>query len=123
MDIQGTCVHAKLLQLCPTLCDPMDCSPPGSSALGFSRQEYWSGFPWSSPRDLLNPGIEPTAPVAPGLQAGSKMKNKTRISTHTIFIQHRFGSSSSGNHRRKRNKRNSNCKEVKLIVFADAMIL
>ena len=22
---------AKSLQLCPTLCDPMDCSPPGSS--------------------------------------------------------------------------------------------
>ena len=25
------CVQAKSLQLCPTLCDPMDCSPPGSS--------------------------------------------------------------------------------------------
>ena len=24
-------MHAKLLQLCPTLCDPMDCSLPGSS--------------------------------------------------------------------------------------------
>ena len=24
-------VCTKLLQLCPTLCDPMDCSPPGSS--------------------------------------------------------------------------------------------
>jgi len=24
------CVHAKLLQLYPTLCDPMDCNPPGS---------------------------------------------------------------------------------------------
>ena len=27
-------VFAKLLQSCPTLCDPMDCSPPGSSAHG-----------------------------------------------------------------------------------------
>ena len=27
------------------LCDPMDCSPPGSSSMGFSRQEHWSGFP------------------------------------------------------------------------------
>ena len=26
--------YAKLLQLCPTLCDPMDCSPPGSSVHG-----------------------------------------------------------------------------------------
>ena len=27
----NSCVHAKLLQLCPTLCDPMDCGPSGSS--------------------------------------------------------------------------------------------
>ena len=27
-------MHAKLLQLCPTLCDPMDSSPPGSSVPG-----------------------------------------------------------------------------------------
>ena len=27
-------VHAKSLQLCPTLCDPMDCSPPDSSLHG-----------------------------------------------------------------------------------------
>ena len=26
-----TCLHAKLLQSCLTLCDPMHCSPPGSS--------------------------------------------------------------------------------------------
>ena len=24
------------------LCDPMDCSPPGSLSMEFSRQEYWS---------------------------------------------------------------------------------
>ena len=28
------CTHAKSLQLCPTLCDPMDCSLPGSSVHG-----------------------------------------------------------------------------------------
>ena len=38
---------AKLLQLCPTLCDPIDGSSPGS--LGFSRQEHWSGLPLPSP--------------------------------------------------------------------------
>ena len=27
-------MHAKSLQLCPTLCDPMDSSPPGSSVRG-----------------------------------------------------------------------------------------
>ena len=28
------CMHSKLLQSCPTLCDPMDCNPPGSSVHG-----------------------------------------------------------------------------------------
>ena len=33
---QIPCMCAKLLQSCPTLCDPMDCSPPGSSVRGDS---------------------------------------------------------------------------------------
>ena len=33
------------------LCDPMDCSLPGFSVTGFSRQEYWSGVPLPSPRE------------------------------------------------------------------------
>ena len=37
----------------------MDSSLPGSSVHGFSRQVYWSGLPCPSPRNLLNPGIEP----------------------------------------------------------------
>ena len=38
---------AKSFQSCPTLCDPIDGSPPGSPSLGFSRQEHWSGLPFS----------------------------------------------------------------------------
>ena len=40
---------AKSLKSCPTLCDPIDGSPPGSPSLGFSRQEHWSGLPFPSP--------------------------------------------------------------------------
>ena len=36
-------------QSCPTLCDPIDGSPPGSRSLGVSRQEHWSGLPFPSP--------------------------------------------------------------------------
>ena len=54
-----------------TLCDPMDCSLPGSSVHGFSRQKHWSGLPCPPPRDLPNPGTEPVSPVAPALQAES----------------------------------------------------
>ena len=46
------------LQSCLTLCNSMGGSPPGSSVLGFSRQESWSGLPFSPPGDLLDPGIE-----------------------------------------------------------------
>ena len=40
---------AKSLQSCPTLCDPIDGSPPVPLSLGFSRQEHWSGLPFPSP--------------------------------------------------------------------------
>ena len=36
--------------------------------MGFTRQEYWSGLPFSSPGDLPDPGIEPRSPA---LQADS----------------------------------------------------
>ena len=39
-----------------SFCDPVDCSPPGSSVPGFPRQEYWNGLPFPSPGNLLNPG-------------------------------------------------------------------
>ena len=44
---------AKSLQSCPTLCDPIDGSPPGSPSLGFSRQEHWSALPFPSPMHVL----------------------------------------------------------------------
>ena len=40
---------AKSLQSCPTLCDPIDGSPPHPPSLGFSRQEHWSGLPFPPP--------------------------------------------------------------------------
>ena len=58
----------SVVQSCLTLCDPMDCSPPGSPSMGFSRQEDWSRVLCPPPGDLPNPGTEPGAPA---LQAGS----------------------------------------------------
>ena len=48
------CVHAKSLQLCPTLCDAMDCSPPGSSVHGIlqARILEWVAVPSSSGSNL-----------------------------------------------------------------------
>ena len=38
---------------------------------GFPRQEHWSGWPFPSPGDLSDSGIEPASPVSPALQADS----------------------------------------------------
>ena len=53
------CVHAKLLQLCLTFCNPLDCSPPGSSAHGILQARIWSGLPCPPPGDLSNQGLNP----------------------------------------------------------------
>ena len=54
---------SEVAQLCPTLCDPMDCSLHAPPLMGFSRQGYWSGLPFPSPEDLPDPGIEPRSPA------------------------------------------------------------
>ena len=43
-------------------CDPMDCSPPGSSVRGISQARILKWVATSSPGDLPNPGIEPESP-------------------------------------------------------------
>ena len=40
---------AKSLQSCPTLCGPVDRSPPGSSVPGILQARHWSGLPFPSP--------------------------------------------------------------------------
>ena len=47
-----------------------DCSPPGSSAHGISRQEYWSFLPYPTPGDLPDPGIESMSLASPALAGG-----------------------------------------------------
>ena len=40
------------------------CQAPLS--MGFPREEYWSGWPFPSPGNLPNPGIEPGSPTLAG---------------------------------------------------------
>ena len=47
--IYAAAAAAKSFQSCPTLCDPIDGSPPGSPIPGiFQAKEYWSGVPLPS---------------------------------------------------------------------------
>ena len=50
---QIACLPAKSLQLCPTLCEPLDSCPPGSPIPGIFQAEYWSGVPLPSPLQFL----------------------------------------------------------------------
>ena len=56
---------------CRTLCDPMDCSLPGSPVMGFLRQEYYDGLSCPPPADLPDSGIKSTNPASPALQVDS----------------------------------------------------
>ena len=56
-------VKVLVAQLCPTLCNPVACNPPGFSAHGIlqARLLEWVVFP--SPGDRPNSGIEPRSPA------------------------------------------------------------
>ena len=55
------------LQACLTLCDSMNCSPPGSSVHGILQARLLEWVAISFSRDLPNPGIEPTSLEFPAL--------------------------------------------------------
>ena len=51
--------ESEVAQSCLTLFDAHQVPP----SMEFSRQEYWSGLPFPSPRDLPDPGTEPGSPT------------------------------------------------------------
>ena len=50
-------------KLCPIIGTPWTIALQVPLSMGFSRQEYWSGLPFSSPGDLPNSGIKPRSPA------------------------------------------------------------
>ena len=71
-------LQVLVTQSCPTLCDPMDCNPPGSSIHGIlqARILEWLLFP-------PNSGIEPSSPV---LQADSLQSEPPIINAKTLRL-------------------------------------
>ena len=65
------CVCVLSLQLCPTLYNPVDSSPPGSSTHGILQARILEWSVISFFRGSPQPGIEPMSPVSPALQADS----------------------------------------------------
>ena len=61
------CCCRLVTKLCPTLCNPMDCSLPGSSVCGILQaRTLESGLPFPSPGGRPNPGIKPFSPALAG---------------------------------------------------------
>ena len=61
----------KSFQSGPTLCDPRNCSPPGSSVHGIFQARTLEWVSISSSMGLPDPGIEPESPASPAFQADS----------------------------------------------------
>ena len=55
---------------CPTLCNPTDVAHQASQAMGFPRQESWSGLLFPSAGDFPNARIEPISSESPGKAHG-----------------------------------------------------
>ena len=72
-------LHGKSLQLCLTLCDTVECSPPDSSVCGIlqARILEWVVMPFS--RDLPNPGIKPMSLMSPVLADGLFTTSATSV--------------------------------------------
>ena len=65
------CMQAESLQSCPTLCDPMDGSPPATSDRGILQARILSGLPFPPPGHLPHPGIKPVSLMSSALAGTS----------------------------------------------------
>ena len=84
------CVHAKLLQLCLTVCNPIDCSLPGSSICGILQGRLLEWAIVSFCTDLPDPGIESLSPA----WAGGFFATSTTWEEHTHTCVSSFSDSS-----------------------------
>ena len=72
-DCAELCLKVKereVSQLCPTLCDPVDYSPPDSSIHGIFQARILEWIAISFFRDIPDPGIELTSLMSPALASG-----------------------------------------------------
>ena len=61
-ELKNLLMKVKAKQSCSVVSNslqPITVAYQAPQSMEFSRQEYWSGFPFPSPGDLPNPGIEP----------------------------------------------------------------
>ena len=86
--VEHCAVMCLVAQLYPTLCDPVDCSPPISSVHGDSPGKNASGLLCPPPGDHPTPGTEPRSPTLQADSLPSEPPGKTMIHLGNFFIKH-----------------------------------
>ena len=83
-------MKALVARSCPTLCDPMDCSPPDSSVHGILQARILEWVVVCFSRDLPDPGIEPWSPALQVDSSPSEPSGKpeTRRMPSYLLISH-----------------------------------
>ena len=79
-------VLAKSLQLCPTLCNPMDCSLSEFSVHGILQARILEGLPCPPRGDLLDLGVEPASLTSTCLAGGFLTTGPQRKSIAAAFL-------------------------------------
>ena len=88
-------ITAGALCSCLTLCDPMGCSPPGSSVHVTLQARILGWLPFPPPGDLPDPETEPASPVSPALQMDSLRieplgRGKILVQSPLLKLPHAF---------------------------------
>ena len=77
----------KSLSLVQLFATPWTIAYQAPPSMEFSRQEYWSGLPLSSPGDLSDPGIEPRSPTLEADALTSEQPGKPILVQILILVQ------------------------------------
>ena len=80
-------IMCLVTRLCLTLCDPMDCSPSGSSVLGIlqARILEWVAMPFS--RGSSQPKIKPRSPTLQVDSLPSELPGKPKLYNYIILYK------------------------------------
>ena len=83
------CVHAQSLSHVRLFVDPCTVAHQAFLLMEFSRQAHWSWLPFSTPGNLLDPGIKPMSLVSPALEGRFFTTNAT-WEAHSTTVQFYF---------------------------------
>ena len=74
-------------QSCRTLCDPIDCSAPGSFPLGVVQARKLESFLFPTQRIFPDPGIEPASPALAGRFFTTEPPEEPLLLSHFSRVQ------------------------------------